>query len=198
MRTGGEAVRHRFRKARVRPRRVVLLCDVSGSMAPYSRALLRFLHASVVSGASVGGVRPWEPGSPGSPASSPTRDPDRALRQASGAYEDIVGRDPARRRHQGVRGPLGTARHGARSRRGHPLRRLGPRRRGGARRADAAPPRLAHRVIWVNPLKAPQATNRSPAAWPPRSRTSTCSSRATTSSPWKSSPAPSPAQQKER
>ena len=29
MRTGGEAVRHRFRKARVQPRRVVLLCDVS-------------------------------------------------------------------------------------------------------------------------------------------------------------------------
>src|SRR5215207_2538703 len=50
MRTGGEVVRHRFRKARVQPRRVVLLCDVSGSMAPYSRALLRFLHASVVSG----------------------------------------------------------------------------------------------------------------------------------------------------
>src|SRR5918994_4201 len=46
MRTGGEAARHRFRKARVQPRRVVLLCDVSGSMAPYSRALLRFLHAS--------------------------------------------------------------------------------------------------------------------------------------------------------
>ena len=31
-----------------RPRRVVLLCDVSGSMEPYARALLRFLHAAVV------------------------------------------------------------------------------------------------------------------------------------------------------
>ena len=31
-----------------RPRRVVLLCDVSGSMEPYARALVRFLHAAVV------------------------------------------------------------------------------------------------------------------------------------------------------
>jgi uncharacterized protein with von Willebrand factor type A (vWA) domain len=37
MRTGGEPMRHRYRKARDRPRRVVLLCDVSGSMASYSR-----------------------------------------------------------------------------------------------------------------------------------------------------------------
>ena len=50
LRTGGEPVRHRFRKARDQPRRVVILCDVSGSMSPYSRALLRFLHAGVISG----------------------------------------------------------------------------------------------------------------------------------------------------
>jgi len=50
LRTGGEPLRHRYRKARNQPRRVVLLCDVSGSMASYSRALLRFMHASVASG----------------------------------------------------------------------------------------------------------------------------------------------------
>src|ERR671932_2681429 len=40
LRTGGEPMRHRFRQARRQPRRVVLLCDISGSMTPYSRALL--------------------------------------------------------------------------------------------------------------------------------------------------------------
>ena len=50
LRTGGEPMRHRFRRARSQPRRVVLLCDISGSMAPYSRALLRFMHAGVISG----------------------------------------------------------------------------------------------------------------------------------------------------
>jgi uncharacterized protein with von Willebrand factor type A (vWA) domain len=90
MRTGGEAVRHRFRKARVRPRQVVLLCDVSGSMAPYSRALLRFLHAGVVSGARL------EAFSMGTRLTRitrelATRDPDQALRQAAGAVKDISG-----------------------------------------------------------------------------------------------------------
>ena len=32
-----------------RPRRIVLLLDVSGSMEPYARAFVRFLHAAVVS-----------------------------------------------------------------------------------------------------------------------------------------------------
>jgi uncharacterized protein len=90
MRTGGEAVRHRFRRARIQPRRVVLLCDVSGSMAPYSRALLRFLHAGVISGARL------EAFSMGTRLTRitkelATRDPDQALRQAAGAVRDLSG-----------------------------------------------------------------------------------------------------------
>ncbi len=155
MRTGGEAVRHRFRRTRVQPRRVVLLCDVSGSMAPYSRALLRFMHASVA-------------GSPGARLEAfsigtrltrltrelATRDPDRALRQTAGAARDISG---------GTR--LGDA-----------IKEFVDRwgQRGMARgavvvifsdgwdRGDVGVlaeqmqriARLAYRVIWVNPLKS--------------------------------------------
>src|ERR671917_1064630 len=90
MRTGGEALRHRFRRARIQPRKVVLLCDVSGSMAPYSRVLLRFLHAGVVSGARL------EAFSMGTRLTRitrelATRDPDQALRQAAGAVRDLSG-----------------------------------------------------------------------------------------------------------
>ena len=90
LRTGGEALRHRFRRARIQPRKVVLLCDVSGSMAPYSRVLLRFLHAGVVSGARL------EAFSMGTRLTRitkelATRDPDRALKQAAGAVKDLSG-----------------------------------------------------------------------------------------------------------
>jgi uncharacterized protein with von Willebrand factor type A (vWA) domain len=44
-RTGGEPLDRAWRTRRVRPRRLVLLLDVSGSMADYSRALLMFSHA---------------------------------------------------------------------------------------------------------------------------------------------------------
>jgi uncharacterized protein with von Willebrand factor type A (vWA) domain len=47
LRDGGEVRRLRHRRARPRPRRVVLLVDVSGSMTPYADALLRFAHAAV-------------------------------------------------------------------------------------------------------------------------------------------------------
>ena len=81
MRTGGEPMRHRYRRTRERPRRVVLLCDVSGSMASYSRALLRFMHASVASGepveAFVMGTRLTRV-----TRELSTRNPDRALREA--------------------------------------------------------------------------------------------------------------------
>ncbi len=153
MRTGGETLRHRFRRARIQPRKVVLLCDVSGSMGPYSRALLRFLHAGVVSGARL------EAFSMGTRLTRitrelATRDPDVALRQAAGAVRDISG---------------GT-------RLGDTLKEFVDRwgQRGIARgavvvilsdgwdRGDVSVlaeqmqrlSRLAYRVIWVNPLKS--------------------------------------------
>jgi uncharacterized protein with von Willebrand factor type A (vWA) domain len=41
---GGEPVRPRHHRKVTRPRRIVLLLDVSGSMSPYADALLRFAH----------------------------------------------------------------------------------------------------------------------------------------------------------
>jgi uncharacterized protein with von Willebrand factor type A (vWA) domain len=45
LRTGGDMVNLARRARRVRPRALVLLCDVSGSMERYSRLLLHFAHA---------------------------------------------------------------------------------------------------------------------------------------------------------
>jgi uncharacterized protein with von Willebrand factor type A (vWA) domain len=46
LRRGGEPVRLERRARRPRPRRLVLLLDVSGSMQPYADAFLRFAHAA--------------------------------------------------------------------------------------------------------------------------------------------------------
>ncbi|MBA3251289.1 MAG: VWA domain-containing protein [Geodermatophilaceae bacterium] len=46
-RTGGDPVRRIHRQRRERPRRLVLLCDVSGSMEPYSRVFLTLLQGAV-------------------------------------------------------------------------------------------------------------------------------------------------------
>ncbi len=90
LRTGGEPVRHRFRRKGSRPRRVVLLCDISGSMGPYSRALLRFLHAGVI---SVARLEAFVLGTRLTRVTRElaTRDPDRALKSASEAANDWSG-----------------------------------------------------------------------------------------------------------
>jgi uncharacterized protein with von Willebrand factor type A (vWA) domain len=132
---------------------VVILCDISGSMAPYSRALLRFMHAGVVSGerleAFVLGTRLTR-----ITRELATRDPDRALREASEAVRDWSG---------GTR--LGDAvkdfvdRWGQRGMaRGSVVVILSD----GWDRGDVEVlaeqmkrlSRLAYSVIWVNPLKA--------------------------------------------
>ncbi len=47
IRSGGEPIERHHRRPHTRLRRLVLLLDVSGSMEPYARALLRFVHAAV-------------------------------------------------------------------------------------------------------------------------------------------------------
>ena len=47
LREDHKEIRRAFLESSQRPRRVVLLCDISGSMEPYARALLRFVHAAV-------------------------------------------------------------------------------------------------------------------------------------------------------
>jgi uncharacterized protein with von Willebrand factor type A (vWA) domain len=46
LRTAGDPIRLARRRRRVIPRRLVLLCDISGSMEPYARAYLQFLTAA--------------------------------------------------------------------------------------------------------------------------------------------------------
>jgi uncharacterized protein with von Willebrand factor type A (vWA) domain len=45
-RTGGEPLGLARRKRRTVPRRLVVLCDISGSMEPYARALLQLLYSA--------------------------------------------------------------------------------------------------------------------------------------------------------
>jgi len=51
--TGGEPLERPFRRRCEVPRKLVVLCDVSGSMESYARALLLFVHAAVGSGKRV-------------------------------------------------------------------------------------------------------------------------------------------------
>jgi len=51
--SGGEALRWRWLRRTERPRPIVLVCDISGSMERYSRFMLRFAHALQRSGARI-------------------------------------------------------------------------------------------------------------------------------------------------
>jgi uncharacterized protein with von Willebrand factor type A (vWA) domain len=91
LRSGGEVTRLMHRRALPRPRRVVLLIDVSGSMSPYADALLRFAHAAVR-------ARPasTEVFTIGTRLTRVTRemrlrDPDRALAASGSAIPDWSG-----------------------------------------------------------------------------------------------------------
>lgn len=142
---GGEIARPRHRRRGVKPRRIVLLIDVSGSMAAYSDALLRFAHVIVR-------AMPAEVRTIGTRLTRVTRqlkerDPERALRAVGRAIPDYEG---------------GT-------RLGETLRRFNQqwRQRGavvvlfsdGWERGDptllatelARLKRTSHRVIWANP-----------------------------------------------
>ena len=90
MRAGGEPVERAFLTSGERTRRLVLLLDVSGSMEPYARAFVRFLHAAVVSRSRV------EAFALGTRLTRITRellsrDPDAAVRAASQRVVDWSG-----------------------------------------------------------------------------------------------------------
>jgi uncharacterized protein with von Willebrand factor type A (vWA) domain len=53
LRTGGDPVDRPLRARKEVPRKLVLLCDVSGSMDSYAKALVLFLHAAVGAGRGV-------------------------------------------------------------------------------------------------------------------------------------------------
>ncbi|MBA0127463.1 VWA domain-containing protein [Haloechinothrix sp. YIM 98757] len=89
--TGGEPVRLARRSRSARPRRVVLLVDVSGSMRPYADALLRFAHA--VTRRTPGAVESFTLGTRLTRVSRQLRqrDPERALAAAGRAVADFAG-----------------------------------------------------------------------------------------------------------
>ncbi len=153
LRTGGEPIHRATTGPGERFRRVVLLVDVSGSMEPYARALLRFAHAAVTARSRIDAF------ALGTRLTRLTRelsrrDPDDALALAAAAIEDFSG---GTRLGDGLRafndewGVRGMARGAVVVilsdgwDRGDPeffaeqMQRLG---------------RVAHRVVWVNPLKA--------------------------------------------
>jgi hypothetical protein len=148
----GEPILRYWREPGDRLRRLVVLLDISGSMEPYARALLRFMHAAVV------GRQRVEAFAFGTRLTRITkelanRDPDKALAKVSAQVPDWSG---------------GT-------RLGESLRRFNDTWgvRGMARGAiivvlsdgwDRGDPkilaeqmqrlkRIAYRVVWVNPLK---------------------------------------------
>ena len=152
MRAGGEPMRRHYLSPTTRHRRLVLLLDVSGSMEPYARALIRFVHAAVA------GRQKVEAFALGTRLTRLTRelssrDPDEALRRATRRLAD----------------------YGGGTRLGEGLQRFNDEwgQRGMARGAivvilsdgwDRGDPevlgeqmerlhRAAHKLIWVNPLK---------------------------------------------
>lgn len=152
LRYGGEPVERRWRSHVERPRPLVLVCDVSGSMEPYARMLLQYLQAAVAAHRRV------EAFAFGTRLTRITRelsgrDPDRALQRAARAVADWSG---------GTR--IGdslaalTREHGRRLGRGAVVAILSDGwDRGdpdvlGAEMARIA--RCAHRVLWLNPLAA--------------------------------------------
>ncbi len=150
MRTGGDPIRLARRRRRIARRRLVMLCDISGSMEPYARAYLQFLTCAAGSGpnaeAFVFATRLTR-----LTRALASRNPERAIQRAAAAAPDWS---------SGTR--IGDAlkafndRHGRRGmargavivilsdgwERGDPMlvgremERLG---------------RLAHRIVWVNP-----------------------------------------------
>jgi uncharacterized protein with von Willebrand factor type A (vWA) domain len=153
LRTGGEPINRRtLQRTRV-ARRVVIIADISGSMAAYSRSLIRYAHAAVSARSRV------EAFALGTRLTRLTReldthDPDQALQRAADSVEDWSG---GTRLGEGLRqfnddwGARGMARgavivilsdgwdRGEPERLASEMARLS---------------RVAHRIVWVNPLKA--------------------------------------------
>jgi uncharacterized protein with von Willebrand factor type A (vWA) domain len=154
-RTGGDPIEHLTRRVRNQPRKLVVLCDISGSMAPYSRACIQLLHAAA--GGSHAEVFTFATRLTRLTRALAVADPDVALARAASTAPDWEG---------GTR--IGAA-----------LKEFldGYGRRGLARGAvvaivsdgwDRDDPgmigeqmarlrRLAHRVVWINPRSAAPA-----------------------------------------
>lgn len=151
----GEPIRRAWRASSTRPRRVVYLVDISGSMQPYARAFLRLAHASVSARPS-GAVEVFALGTRLTRITRQLswRDPDAALADAGRAVDDWYG---GTRLGDGLRefnsrwGSRGMARGAV-----VVILSDGWDRGDPAELADQMGRlrRVARRIVWVNPLKA--------------------------------------------
>jgi uncharacterized protein with von Willebrand factor type A (vWA) domain len=152
-RTGGEPIEQPRRRRLPRPRRVVLLLDVSRSMEPYARSLLRFVHAAVA------GRRHVEAFAMGTRLTHltrelATRDPARALARATERVDDWSGGTrlgACLRRFNDEWGIRGMARGSIVIVMSDGWERGDPTELGAQ---VARVHRVAHSVIWVNPVAA--------------------------------------------
>ena len=152
LRTRGEPFERLWRDRRVRGRPLVLILDVSGSMSPYARALVQFGYAAMAAGRRVEvfcfGTRLTRV-----TRTLRTRDPDRALHEIGRTVADWEGGTRIGESLKALLDGWGqrAALRGAvvvlcsdGLERGDPeLLRAQMARLG----------RLAHKVVWVNPLK---------------------------------------------
>ena len=151
-RTGGDPSRRIMRRRVERPRRVVLLCDISGSMEPYARAFLQFLHACV------GGVEAeafvFATRLTRLTRALRGRQPDLAIERAAAAAQDWSGGTrigESLRRFNDEHGRRGMARGAVVVILSDGWERDDPKLV--AREVERLR-RLAHRIVWVNPRKA--------------------------------------------
>ena len=151
-RTGGDPARRIMRRRTREPRRLVVLCDVSASMEPYTRVFLQFLHAAVGGAGAEAFV--FATRLTRLTRALRARQPDLALARAAAEAPDWssgtrIG--DALRRFNDLHGRRGMAR-------GAVIVILSD----GWERGDPAVVaeqmqrlrRLAHRIVWVNPRRA--------------------------------------------
>jgi uncharacterized protein with von Willebrand factor type A (vWA) domain len=152
LRTQGEPFERIRRARRVRARPLLLLLDVSGSMSPYSRALLQFGFAAMAAGRRVEvfcfGTRLTRV-----TRLLRTRDPDRALHAIAGLVADWEG---GTRIGESIKALLEGWSQRAALRGAVVVLCSDGLERGDPevlRAQMARLRRLAHRVVWANPLK---------------------------------------------
>ncbi len=153
LRTGGDPIRLARRHRRVVPRRLVLLCDISGSMEPYARAYLQFLTCAAGAGRAGTGSEAFVFATRLTRLTRAlaSRNPERAIQRAAETAPDwssgtrIGDALKAFNDHHGRRGMARGAvvvilsdgwERGDPALVGREMERLA---------------RLAHRIVWVNP-----------------------------------------------
>ena len=150
LRTAGDPIHLARRRRKVARRRLVLLCDISGSMEPYARAYLQFLASAAGTGpnaeAFVFATRLTR-----LTRALSSRNPERALRRAAESAPDWssgtrIG--DALREFNDRHGRRGMARGAVVVILSDGWERGDPKLVG---RELARLARLAHRIVWVNP-----------------------------------------------